>query len=85
MNQEELKTLAKGLERFDSCHASRLSDLRELYLDNTERLFQYIKKGYQEDAVQVLNQLTSLFQVIQEQTPESMFNDIEKLTRKIII
>lgn len=79
MNNQALKELAERLDNYDSCHGARLTDLSDLFKDYSEVLYRYIDKGYKDDAKNALCRLMSLFDVILEQTPESLFVDLESL------
>ena len=79
MNNQALKELAERLDNYDSCHGARLTDLSDLFKDYSEVLYRRIDEGYKHDARNTLDQLMSLFSVIIEQAPESLFVDLESL------
>lgn len=79
MNNQALKELAERLDNYDSCHGARLTDLSDLFINYSEVLYRRIDEGYKHDARNTLDQLMSLFSVIIEQAPESLFVDLESL------
>lgn len=83
MSNQTLKELAERLDNYDSCHEARLTDLSDLFKDYSKVLYGYIDKGYKDDAKNALCRLMSLFDVITEQTPESLFVDLERLIEEI--
>lgn len=81
--QNELLEIVERLEPFDSCFAVDYENLMLLFNDQMNELSDDLRKGYIHDAQQRLNKMFSLFWVIKDKLPVSIFDKVESLNYNV--
>ena len=75
----ETLQLISELDPYDSCFGVDYENLMLLFNDQMNELSDDLRKGYIHDAQQRLNKMFSLFWVIKDKLPVSIFDKIETL------